>query len=278
MNTWFDVHKIIQNSVNDFTKFISCTYHVSLMSKPFHMQGDPDRLKDFFNSLFKSFHSIKLKEKQVKIITSNIGAHNLIEIISNSKESSAAIFHEVFNHSAIDLFDGKVQFESTGQASFKVEFYLPAKINRNLHNQQSDQIIDPKDFGRVLFCEDNIDLGELILDVLQDLNLNVDYISNSQEALEVPHTCEYDLLITDLYMPKVSGIELYKSMSENQKRNKNLEVIFCSGEDDYNLAKLIKDKIPEPFDYHVLPKPFDREELLRILYKILMKKEGKVAI
>ncbi|OAS87972.1 MULTISPECIES: response regulator transcription factor [Metabacillus] len=95
---------------------------------------------------------------------------------------------------------------------------------------------------------------------------------NGQEVMEIIKNQQADLLLTDISMPEMSGIELLKTL--NQINNKPM-VILISGYDDFEYAKEgIKNNA---FDY--ILKPIDYDELEDCVKRALNKlKEQKVSV
>lgn len=61
----------------------------------------------------------------------------------------------------------------------------------------------------ILFAEDNNDLRELLSETLREY-YNVEEVANGQEALELLANKNIDLVLTDIMMPGINGIELSK--------------------------------------------------------------------
>ena len=66
----------------------------------------------------------------------------------------------------------------------------------------------------ILFAEDNNDLRELLSETLREY-YNVEEVANGQEALELLANKNIDLVLTDIMMPGINGIELSKKIKEN---------------------------------------------------------------
>jgi DNA-binding NtrC family response regulator len=65
---------------------------------------------------------------------------------------------------------------------------------------------------RILAVEDEEDLRQLNADVLLDAGYRVDVAANGAAAWAALKLHHYDLLITDQFMPKLSGVELLKKI------------------------------------------------------------------
>jgi len=77
---------------------------------------------------------------------------------------------------------------------------------------------------KILVAEDEEQLRELLQIVLEDEGYQVDAAKDGQVASELMMKKTYDVLLTDLYMPKVNGIELIQSTKKNFPKTKNILV------------------------------------------------------
>jgi excisionase family DNA binding protein len=89
---------------------------------------------------------------------------------------------------------------------------------------------DPKSRLRVLVVEDDEDTRELYRCQLDDWDLPVDctFMPSAIEALMDIASMRPDLLITDLSMPGVDGIEMLKALKRNQNLA-DMQIIVISG-------------------------------------------------
>jgi PleD family two-component response regulator len=71
----------------------------------------------------------------------------------------------------------------------------------------------PNSGQRVVVVEDEHDLRQLTAEVLIDAGYQVDVAEDGATAWAALQLSKYDLLITDQFMPKVSGVELPKKKS-----------------------------------------------------------------
>jgi two-component system, response regulator YesN len=94
---------------------------------------------------------------------------------------------------------------------------------------------------------------------------------NGQKVMEILENEQADLLLTDISMPEMSGIELLKTLN---KLNSKPVVILISGYDDFEYAK--EGLKNNAFDY--ILKPIDYDELEDCVKRALHKlKEQKVS-
>ncbi|MEO9804814.1 MAG: response regulator transcription factor [Reichenbachiella sp.] len=94
----------------------------------------------------------------------------------------------------------------------------------------------------------------------KDINL-VDTALNGREALEIVGKCDVDILIMDVNMPEVDGIELNNSIKQNHPNVKTLAL--TSHSDHLIVSKLTKRKVNG-----YLLKNAEKSELLHAIHKI----------
>lgn len=108
---------------------------------------------------------------------------------------------------------------------------------------------------RILICEDEIDLNEIIELKLQSEGYSVDAVYDGQEAINVLSYTEYDAVILDVMMPKVDGYGVLKYIRSQEKHT---PVIFLTAKD--SVEERVKGLDHGADDY--LVKPFSFEELM----------------
>ena len=79
---------------------------------------------------------------------------------------------------------------------------------------------------RILVVDDVEDIRDALASVLIDCNYDTFSASNSLEAMEVLQTSQIDMVITDILMPVMDGIELVKNAQQGYP---NLKFIIMSG-------------------------------------------------
>ncbi len=112
---------------------------------------------------------------------------------------------------------------------------------------------------RTLFVEDNVYLREIIGELLQEEGLSVTACGSAEEAETEFFKQPYLLVITDVSLPKMSGVDLAKRILA---ASPNTWIVFSSG---YAL-----DNGLSQFGSNVrsLPKPFEVEALQALLLEI----------
>jgi len=79
----------------------------------------------------------------------------------------------------------------------------------------------------VLVVEDTLSEQELIANYLRDGDYTVITASNGQEALSKIVGKDLDVVLTDLVMPDMSGLELCRSLKKNPE-TKDVPIIACT--------------------------------------------------
>lgn len=63
---------------------------------------------------------------------------------------------------------------------------------------------------KLLYAEDELAMSEAVVDILTFHKYNVDAVYDGAEALAYAKAEEYDGIILDIMMPKLSGLEVLK--------------------------------------------------------------------
>ena len=117
---------------------------------------------------------------------------------------------------------------------------------------------------RILIAEDERDLNQLIKKRLKEADYSVDSCYNGQEVFDYLLGAEYDALILDVMMPKMSGLEV---LSRLRREKNSVPVLLLTAKD--SIEDRVKGLDAGADDY--LIKPFAFEELLARL-RVLMRK------
>ena len=116
----------------------------------------------------------------------------------------------------------------------------------------------------ILYVEDEEITQELYTHIFNDIFSIVDTASNGVEALQMYLSHEYDIVISDLCMPKMGGIELCRRIIE---QNPLQYIIVMTAYSDDEPVKEIQKLGINTF----LSKPIQNEDLINVLYEISKK-------
>ncbi|MBW2634526.1 MAG: response regulator, partial [Deltaproteobacteria bacterium] len=85
----------------------------------------------------------------------------------------------------------------------------------------------------ILLVDDEADIREVLGIALEDLGYRVLMAKNGEEALRIFKSQSPPLVLTDIKMPSMDGIELLRHI---KRENPECEVIMITGHGDMNLA------------------------------------------
>ncbi len=122
----------------------------------------------------------------------------------------------------------------------------------------------------ILIVDDSKDIIDVLVIILENEGYQVEHASNGLKAVDILRTKYIDLLVTDLLMPDMDGIELIDYIKTNHP---DLSYILISGggrqlEADANFSYLDSAKLLTGAK-HILRKPFDAEELITVVNGLL---------
>lgn len=120
---------------------------------------------------------------------------------------------------------------------------------------------------RILIAEDEHDLNAVITKALVMEGYSVDSCFDGEEALQYAELAEYDALVLDIMMPRMSGIDVLKTL---RKRGSKVPVLILTAKDSVNDRVIGLDSGAD--DY--LAKPFSFDELFARLRVITRRATG----
>ena len=65
---------------------------------------------------------------------------------------------------------------------------------------------------RILLCEDERELSNAIVAILKHHNYTVDAVYDGTDALDYAISGEYDVILLDIMMPKMNGLEVLRQL------------------------------------------------------------------
>lgn len=118
--------------------------------------------------------------------------------------------------------------------------------------------------SRVLIADDNVGMTLSCSNFLtKEKNIEiVGIVNNGIDALKCYNEEQPDVLLLDLDMPEMSGLEVIEELSKDETEIRKNNIIVISGTLDrlhpYNTAQV----------YRIMPKPLDYDKLLETIYEI----------
>ncbi len=114
---------------------------------------------------------------------------------------------------------------------------------------------DVKYVPRLLIVEDHVDLRKYIVDILQD-NYYIEEAENGKIGLAKTRTTDFDLIISDIMMPEIDGIDFCKRIKTNFDTSHIPVILLTAKSTDESEIEGIDagadDYIKKPFNHKVL--------------------------
>jgi CheY-like chemotaxis protein len=117
---------------------------------------------------------------------------------------------------------------------------------------------------RVLVAEDEPLVRELFARLLEESGATVTHAADGQEAWEALAATDFDLVVADLRMPNLSGIELYARVAEERPELMR-RFVFATGDLMREETIQFLENVPN----RILTKPLDLETVRRVLGQAL---------
>ncbi len=164
----------------------------------------------------------------------------------------------------IDKLDGKIEVESEPGKGTEFIISLPVMEEKRVGNGREKNHKNISIAGlKIMFVDDEEMIADLMKESLETEDIIIDIFTKPYNALRKfkDNPDYYDLVITDLTMPKISGLEL----AEKIKEVKCIPVILSTGSLDSTLEKKAKNININS----LIKKPFDFNELLKTINKLI---------
>lgn len=121
-----------------------------------------------------------------------------------------------------------------------------------------------KNSYKLLLVEDDLNLGYVVKDQLEDHDFQVDWATKGKSGLKKALSEHYDIAILDVMLPEIGGFEIAEEIVEAKPE---MPFIFLTAK------SLLEDKIRGlKLGQDYLSKPFEFEELLARLQNMLKKR------
>lgn len=119
----------------------------------------------------------------------------------------------------------------------------------------------------VLVAEDNEGIRAVMVDTLEDAGFDVHPVSDGQAAWEALRRGNFDMLVTDNQMPRLSGLDLIRWIRD---AGMNLPIVVASG--SFTIARV--DNYSQLQISAVISKPFHLGEFVSVV-RAALQSQGK---
>ena len=113
--------------------------------------------------------------------------------------------------------------------------------------------------GRRILVVDDDEISRLVAcEILNNLGATVDLAILPDEAMQLVRSNQYDLIILDMHMPGMNGIELANMIISLNPSLKNKIVILTAINAENSRREILNPDIPE-----IIPKPLDTQRIIK---------------
>jgi|GEM_PF-1717000 len=172
----------------------------------------------------------------------------------------------------VSLMGGTIELDSTLNKGSTFHFTVALSIAPEAERRVSAQPQNATHFSGTILVVDDNPVNQIVAeDMLQQLGCKIDLANNGQEAVEAYQRSQYDIILMDIQMPVMDGIEAMKTIQANPTEHQKQPPIIAL------TANALKEDrarfLALGFDGY-LSKPFMLQELSNILSPYLTHQEA----
>jgi PAS domain S-box-containing protein len=172
----------------------------------------------------------------------------------------------------IESFGGSltVSSEEWVGATFRItlpRLLQPRNVNHARHEEGKGAVQPLQLHGEVLVVDDETHLCTLITEFLKDAGLVATAVDDARTALDLLQKKRFDLVITDMQMPGLSGMDLIRKAKTLELQSQTKFILTTGGittnfsaEERASLYELI---------HGYLVKPFEQDQILNLIAEVL---------
>lgn len=285
-NIKFDIKELIEDTIKihalkAIDKGLELNYQFA-SSVPQFLAGDSHRMQQVLNNLISN--AIKFTERGEILVTikPNKDAGNEQSLLFSVSDTGIGISAEekdklfksfsqldgtitkkhggtglglVISKQLVEMMGGKIWMESEKGTGSKFYFTISYKDAQAPSAKPKDIDINPStEYLKILLAEDDSINQRVLIKLLKERGYKVELAANGQEAVAMYISKKYDVVLMDIQMPEMDGIEATKMIREIEKHYSthvpiialtafalegDRERFMLSGMDDY-LSKPIK--------------------------------------
>lgn len=258
---YVDIHKLKQVLSNLITNAIKFTNKNKKININIELKNDSINKQKLLFSVQDEGCGIPF-EKQDKIFEAFIQADN-----STTREFGGTGLGLNISSTIVKLLAGELKLES--KENIGSTFYFELELEKTQNDEQvTEEYLDLKisknkttENLNILVVDDNEINSLLISEILKDLNINFELAQNGQIAIDKCKEEEFDIILMDINMPILNGIEATYIL-KNEYKLKTPIIALTANSLEGDKEKFINYGMD---DY--LSKPFNVDKFIDILNK-----------
>ncbi len=209
-------------------------------------------------------------ELEISVVDSGIGIapENIDNIFSSFQQEDESTTRKfggtglglAISKQLVELMGGRLSVTSTKGLGSNFRFTIPLEEGVEDDVQSTNKMVINTNIlkgKKILYAEDNSFNQFIGQSIMQKWNLTIDIAENGKEAIELLKATDYDLVLMDLQMPVMGGIEATKIIRKSV--NRKIPIIALTA----NVVKGTIEKCKDAGMNDYVAKPFEQEVLFK---------------
>ena len=166
----------------------------------------------------------------------------------------------------VELYDGKISVLSEINKGTEIDFYLILEKSDESQLSSKEKLssfFEDRQL-KAAIIDDDLMITTVLKKILSDANFHVSSFSSDILLKKHLEKEKIDILLTDLQIANISGVELIKEIRAMENENAKTSIIIITGDASINETSLEKMMADE-----ILTKPINKEELYAKILKVL---------
>ena len=256
------INQILMNLVNNAIKFThqgKVEIHIELVDDYEHISRVLFRVVDTGIGISEEGKLLLFREfsQSEKSITRKYGGTGLGLAISQN---------------LVCLMNGEINVNSEPGQGSEFWFRLPLKAASPPLEEEEKQLIHYQQQDlRILLAEDNVINQRVCTLTLKQLGYACDIANNGEEAVAMHQCSAYDLILMDMQMPVLDGLQATKMIRKEEKNKEIKNSVYIAALTANSLVEQKKDCLLAGMN-DFLSKPFSEKDLLMVLQEVVQSK------
>jgi CheY-like chemotaxis protein/two-component sensor histidine kinase len=175
-------------------------------------------------------------------------------------------------HNLVQRYDGEITVQSSIEGtSFRVLLPPSTRALPTTETPSSAGHAPIPSSGRVLVVDDEPEIAQLLKEMLFDFDVSI--AENGQEAIDRWTSEDFDVMVCDLMMPKVSGMDVYQAIQRAAPGDEK-QILFITGGAFTPATRSFLETLGGP----CLQKPFSPHELRQMVIEMGMAQSSEPAV